>query len=135
MNTLNSTVGRQRVLAVVVAITLAQFAAASTPNVVDVEMPVNSQVIGGDVTVTTAFDTGTTDVLDVGDDGVANRYANDINLKSAARTAITPTGFLYTSTVRHLRFTRVPVGTAATTGAIRAVIQYVQVGREDEVQG
>jgi hypothetical protein len=67
-----------------------------------------------------------------GDSTTANRYANDVNLKSAARTALTITG--YVSDGAEIQITPVLVGTAATAGAGRVVVEYVISGRAHEVQ-
>jgi hypothetical protein len=97
-----------------------------------IKLPYGAQVVGGSVIVDTAFDTGTSAVLDVGDSTTANRYANDVNLKSAARTALTITG--YVSDGAEIQITPVLVGTAATAGAGRVVVEYVISGRAHEVQ-
>lgn len=109
---------------------------AANGNVVDIDLPINAEVIGGHVNVTEAFDAATSDVLDVGDPAAANRYANDVNLKATGRTAITPTGFITSPTNHTLRLTRVPTGaTSNTAGAVRICVQYVQLGFFKATQG
>lgn len=126
--------GRQCPAVAFIVIALADFLAADTPNVVDLQLPMDAQITGGDVVVSTAFDSGTTDVLDVGDPSSASRYKNDVDLKTAALTALVPTGKITTADDRTIRLTRTPVGTAATTGEVRVRIEYVQLNRAEWTQ-
>lgn len=124
-------VGRQTVLFASIAIAFDHIADTGVA-VEAIKLPYGARIIGGDVVVSTAFNAGTTLVLDVGDKTVANRYANDIDLKTVGRTALTPTG--YTSDGGELHVTPVLVGTAPTAGALRLSIQYVIEGRAGHVQ-
>lgn len=124
-------VGRQTVL--FASINIAFDNIADTGVAVEaIKLPYGAKVIGGDVIVKTAFNAGTTMVLDVGDKVVANRYANDIDLKAAARTALVPTGYM--SDGGELQVTPVIVGTAPTAGALTISVQYVIEGRAGHVQ-
>lgn len=98
-------------------------------------LPVGAVVVGGAVVVKTAFNTDTSAVLDVGDVTTANRYANDVDLKVAARTALTLTGFTHTAVQNMLKATPVYVGAAATAGAARLEVQYYVEGRAAFSQG
>ncbi|HZX81036.1 MAG TPA: hypothetical protein VFE72_08815 [Lysobacter sp.] len=98
-------------------------------NVVDIALPLDAEVIGGHINVTEAFNAATTDVLDVGDSASANRYGNDVNLKAVGRTALTPTGFVTTTSNKVLRLTRVPTGAKTAVGTLRVFVQTVTLGR------
>lgn len=127
-NTLARTDGRQCIQTILEEFSLADF--TDNDNVIDLALPANSVVVGGFVAVTDNSDAGTTDVLDVGDSTTANRYKNDIDLKTAALTALVPTG----AKNDHVRLTRVPVGTAATGLEIRVVVQYATLGVSESTQ-
>ncbi len=117
------TSSRQHPLVAVVPFTYADLVSGVASKAVD--MPDGAQVVGGEVIIDTAWDTGTTDVLDVGDASSGNRYANDINLKATGRTALTLTGFQTTSTQKQVLLTNTAVGTAATVGAGRLIVHYL----------
>lgn len=97
-----------------------------------IKLPVNAIVVGGAVVVDTAFNTGTTAVLDVGDSTTGNRYKNDVDLKTAGYTALVPTG--YVSDGADILVTPALVGTAATQGKVRVIVEYIISGRAHEVQ-
>lgn len=99
-----------------------------------IELPPGAVQVSGFVDVTTASNAGTSDVLDVGTSGTPNGYANDINFKAAARTALTiPAGRL--SAKSTVGITRTAVGTAATAGAGMIALGYLQEGRHTEQYG
>lgn len=129
--TLKPSRARQYILSAEVAFTFANVAdtAVAVPAVL---LPFGAQVVGGAVVVDTAFNAGTSIVLDVGDAAVANRYKNDVNLATAGVTALTPTG--YVSDGGNINITPVIVGAAATAGAARLRVDYVIAGRAQEVQ-
>lgn len=52
-------------------------------------------VVGGSITVVTAWTTTGTATISLGDAGLATRYLSAVNLKTAARTALTLTGHVY----------------------------------------
>lgn len=125
---------RQEVIAAYVDFTFAD--APTTATIYDaLNLPTNAVVVGGDLVVTTAWDTGTTATIDVGDVTSGNRYANDVNLKAAARTALTLTGFVTTTTQPVINVTPTLSGTAATAGAARLTVLYVVKGRAAFSQG
>lgn len=132
--TIKNLEGRQCPAVAFFAILLADFASQPTPNVVDLQLPPGAEITGGAITVATAFDTGTTDVLDVGDPSSTNRYKNDVDLKTAGVTALVPTGKLTTASDRTIRLTRTPTGTAATTGEVRVRIEYVKIDKAEWTQ-
>lgn len=127
-NTIASTDSRQQTQTILAVLTLADF--TDNSNVIDIALPANSVVLAGNITVSDNSDAGTTDVLDVGDSGLATRYKDDVNLKTAALTTLVPTGAL----VDHIRLTRVPVGTAATGLEIRVAVQYASLGVSNSTQ-
>lgn len=99
-----------------------------------IELPGNAIVVSGAVTVITPFNSGTSDVLDVGDSVTANRYVNDVDIHAAGRTALVPTGYV-TTTSGDINVTLVSVGAAATAGKVRLEVQYVVGGRAEFSQG
>lgn len=123
--------GRQNRLVAEQAFTFENLADTGV-GVVAVKLPVGAVVIGGGVVVDTAFNTATSAVLDVGDATTANRYKDDVDLKTAGYTALVPTG--YVSDGSDIVVTPALVGTAATAGAGRLVVEYYIQGRAQEVQ-
>lgn len=96
-------------------------------------MPGSYQVIGGDITVVTASnDTGTA-TISIGDSGSATRYASAVNIKSAARTALTLTGAELTGG-ENIRMTLANANGDATAGTVRITVMYIVPGRTQEVQ-
>jgi hypothetical protein len=89
----------------------------------------------GCVPVAEAANTGTTDVLDVGTEASPNAYANDVNFKASARTALSSLPVGRAAAKREIGITRTAVGTAATTGEGTLVVAYVQAGRMQEQYG
>lgn len=97
-----------------------------------IDLPYGARIIGGEVLVDTAFNPGTSLVLDIGDAITGNRYVNDVDLKVVGRTALVPTG--YVSDGGAVTITPTLVGAAATQGAARLSLQYVIKGRAGQVQ-
>lgn len=97
-----------------------------------IDLPYGAEVTGGSVIVDTAFNPGTSMVLDIGDQLVPNRYLNDADLKTLARTPLIPTG--YVSDGAAIFITPVIVGAVPTAGSVRVNVQYVIKNRADEVQ-
>lgn len=89
------------------------------------DIPQNAIVTGGDLTVTTAWNTATTAALAVGDVTLGTRYAAAADLKTAGRTALTLTGFIHTNTQKEIVATPTYVGAAATAGAARLTVTYI----------
>lgn len=98
-----------------------------------IDLPVGAIVTHGEVVVTVAFNSGTSDVLDVGDADSENRYKNDADLTSTGVKALVPTGYLYPA-AKAITLRRTAVGTAATTGAGYIRVEYVIANRSNEVQ-
>ena len=99
-----------------------------------IDLPGNAIVAGGDITVITPWNSGTTATLTLGDTAVANRYANTVDLKTAGRTALTLTGFKH-SVAEALKALVAQSGAAATAGSARITIQYFVEGRSAFSQG
>lgn len=100
-----------------------------------VKLPANSIVTGGALVITTAFNSGTSDLLEVGDSvqdddylvaGVAD------NGSTAQYIAFTPTGYKYT-TADTIDVKWTPAGGAATAGAAFLIVRYIVTDRANEV--
>lgn len=95
-----------------------------------IDLPPNSIVLSGQTVTTEAWNSTTSDVLDVGDAGSQNRYLNDGNIRAlAARVALVPTGYLTDGNPLTVRW--VSGGGTPTTGKVRLEVLYVQKGRSD----
>jgi hypothetical protein len=95
-------------------------------------LPVNAVLVGGEIIVETAYAGPTVATVSVGDSGSATRYANAVDIKTAARTALTLTGFRSTGADVQLRLnTTVAV---ASAGKVTVRIMYVIQDRANEVQ-
>ena len=100
-----------------------------------IELPLNAVVIDGGITVTEVFNSTTSDVLDVGDATVQNRYLNDASLRSLARVPLVPTGFKAGTAERNITVRWVSGGGTPTTGKLRLDVTYYVVGRSEFTQG
>ena len=107
------------------------FAADGTETVV-ATLPANSQIYQIAVDVTTAFDAGTTNTLDIGDGTTADKYADALAAGAQARVLATSDvsqiGNLIdigTSDV-DITVTYNQSGTAATAGAATVTVLYLQ---------
>lgn len=97
-----------------------------------IKLPGNSRVVSGQLIVTTAFNSATSDTITVGDGGSAARYKGSIDGQSAALTALVPTGYKYTAPDT-VDVTWTGVGTAPTAGAAVLIVEYVTDNRANEV--
>lgn len=99
------------------------------------ELPAGAIVIGGDIQVLTATNSGTSATLSIGDSGSATRYtASAVSTQSAARTALTVPARQVSSTEKVLA-TWTSSGTAPTAGSVLVTLQYIISGRSVENQG
>lgn len=96
-----------------------------------IKLPVGAVVVSGAVVVKTAWNSGTSDVLVVGDSATANRYKTSFSIAAAGRTALVPTGYQALSTTREIQVTWTAVGTAASAGAARLEVEYIVPGRAE----
>jgi len=95
-------------------------------------LPANSQIYQIAVDVTTAFDAGSTNTLDLGDGSTADQYADALDISSAARVLATSDvsqiGNLIdigTSDIT-VTATYTQTGSAATAGAATVTVLYLQ---------
>ena len=92
-------------------------------------LPAGAAVIDAFVIVSTAFNSGTSDVLDIGyaDDG--DEYATDLDLTTAGKIAAdelaTAGNLLYTADETQITAAYTSAGTAPTAGAGTVVVLYV----------
>ena len=107
------------------------FAATATETEI-CTLPANSQIYQIAVDVTTAFDAGTTNTLDLGDGTTADQYADALDLSAAARVLATSDvsqiGNLIdigTSDIT-VTATYTQTGSAATAGAATVTVLYLQ---------
>lgn len=97
-----------------------------------IDIPPNSVILSGHLFTTQAWNSTTSDVLDVGDAALGTRYITDgaIRAASGAQVALIPTGFVHTGgpiTVTHTAGTPA----TATTGSTRLTVTYVTLGKAD----
>lgn len=97
-----------------------------------INLPPNANVIGGEVVVETAWATSTAATLSVGDSASANRYANAVDLKAAARTALTLTGFRGAG--ENVRVAVNATVANATAGKATLRVMYTVQNRANETQ-
>ena len=125
--------GRQYTLAAVQEISYAD-GLDGTLDALTIQLPEDAIVTGGYVVVETAFNTGTTHVINVGYSGSLTAFATAVNLKSAAATALVGLGTVTDSTSSTVTVGHTPVGADATAGAATIVVEYVVKGRANENQ-
>lgn len=113
--------GRQSVILAYIDVVLADLVTTVAKNLI--ELPNGAVVVGGGVVVTQVFNSTTSDVLDIGDAGSANRYKNDVNLQALGLTALAPTGYVTTAPTK-ITGTWVSGGGTPTTGAFRLWVEY-----------
>lgn len=123
---------RQEVIAARVVVTLGtgnDIGVQGTYAAVDV--PAGAIVVGGHINVSDAT-TATVDI-NVGDGGVVDRYAGNVDAGATGLTALTITGFKYTTpdTIDLL----VDVADPAAAGQVELVVMYIVDGRAAFSQG
>jgi hypothetical protein len=98
------------------------------------DVPAGAIVVGGDVTVTEAWNSATDDTLDVGDGDDTDRYSSTIiDNDTTGRTALTLTGYKYTAAdTVDLLWTG--TGAVPTAGSLRIHLWYIIEGRGNEIQ-
>lgn len=97
-----------------------------------IPLPPNANVIGGEIVVETAGAGPTAYTLSVGDSASATRYASAVDLKTAARTALTITGFRGAG--ENIRLTMNVTAANATAGKATVRVLYTVQNRSNEVQ-
>lgn len=114
-------------------LTVAQAIGTAIQEILD--LPGNAEVVGGSITVTEIWDSGTSAVIDIGDVGDPDRYtASPVALTALGRTALTLSGYV-TGGEESVDVDPVLVGTDATQGAAVIRIEYVINDRAHENQG
>lgn len=113
-----------------VSFTFANLTEATLDNAVN--LPAGSVVVGGELIVTTAWDSATSATGTIGDAASNTRYGSAINMKTAARTALTLTGFK--NTVKTPLGVKVTNVGAPTVGAATLRVFYTIENRAIEVQ-
>lgn len=125
---------RQELIAAFVDINLADI--ANNVAAPAIRLPVNAVVVGGALVTTEAWNSTSTDVMDVGDATTATRYLTDGNIRAlGARVPLVPTGFITTSAQPTLTVTWTSGGGTPTTGKVRLEVQYYIRGRAGFTQG
>lgn len=102
--------------------------------VLAVDLPGGARVIGGQIAVTTAFDSATSDTLTVGDGTTADRYAAGVNGQVAGVTALTPDELANGATSAGVYITNTAAGAEGTAGVGFLEVHYVIEGRANEAQ-
>ena len=125
---------RQELIAAFVDINLADV----VNNVVQtaLDLPINAIVVDGSLVTTEAWNSTTSDVMDVGDATSATRYLTDGNIRAlGARVPLVPTGLIHDATNNALRVTWTSGGGVPTTGKVRLEVRYYVKGRAAFTQG
>ena len=126
--------GRQELVAAYVDISLADV--TTGVDVPAMDLPVGAVIVSGQLVTTEAWNSTSTDVMDVGDATTQNRYLNDGNIRTnGARVALVPTGFIHTATQPTLTVRWVSGGGTPTTGKVRLEVLYYVIGRAAFSQG
>ena len=123
--------GRQTILSAEVDFTFADIVSGTFAPALDI--PAGAIVVSGAVVVKTAFNSGTSDVLSVGDVALNTRYLSNGNIHATGMVNLVPTGFRHTGGEIGVLWTA--VGAAATAGAAKLIVNYVIEGRATETFG
>lgn len=92
------------------------------------KLPAGAIVVGAGVIVTTAWDSGTSDVLDIGTSGDGDGFATDLSLQTIGNIVwdeLATSNDLYSTSEVTITAAVASVGTAATAGAGEIYIQYI----------
>lgn len=99
-----------------------------------IDLPGGARVIGGQIAVTVAGDSVTSDTLTVGDGTTGDRYATGVNGKATGVTALTPDEAANAAGKGAVYITNTAVGTEGTAMVGFLEVHYVIEGRGNEVQ-
>ena len=120
-------------------VAVVDFTQADLPTGVEVpvlQLPQNSVVTQIDVVIDTAFDSVTSDTIDVGDTTLTTRYSTSINGQTAGSIqAGVPTGFQTTAAEPNITLLNTQVGGEGSAGVGRLIVEYFIDGRANENQG
>lgn len=95
-----------------------------------INLPEGAVIVGGEVVVETAGVGPTAYTVSLGDSSSATRYASAVDLKTAARTALTLTGY---RTTENLRLTIASSVANASAGKATVRVMYTIPNRANEV--
>ena len=134
--------GRQTVLCAEVLIGFADLLSPTDLNGVAtpvIDMPEGAIVTDLQIIVETVFNSGTSDVIDIGDNDVADRYLDGSDIQTAAvrfhedidAAAETVKQYVAGDTIN---MTWVAVGADPTTGSVRLLVNYIIADRANETQ-
>ena len=97
-----------------------------------INMPPYAVVIGGEVIVETAYAGSTAATVSLGIAGSTTALANAVDMKTAARTALSLTSPLLANAGANLRATVAYTVANATAGKVRLRVMYTMDGRGNE---
>ncbi len=102
-----------------------------------IPLPIGAVVTGGEVIVETAYAGSTVATLSVGVVGATTALANAVDLKTAARTALTLNGTsqLIANDGKNIRLTLAYTVANATAGKVRVRLNFTIDGRTDQALG
>lgn len=120
-DTMLNTLGVERAFGVVTA---------STPTFDVINLPDNANVVGGELVVETVSNDSGTSTVSVGDSGSATRYLGATTIKTAARTALVPTG--YRGAGENIRLTFANNTGDATAGKVTVRVLFTIQNRANE---
>lgn len=123
--------GRQAPAVAVVKFSLADFENGALDVV---ELPGNAIVTGGFISVTTAFNAGTTATVKLGDADDDDRYGAGLDVSAVGKVDLVPTGHV-NPRIGDLTLTYAETGTAATDGEAILVLEYIEIGKTEFTQG
>lgn len=126
--------GRQELIVATVDINLADVVSNVAQAAID--LPANAVLVDGSLVTTEAWNSTTSDVMDVGDVTTPTRYLTDGNIRALnARVPLVMTGFTHTNTEKSLNVTWTSGGGTPTTGKVRLEVRYYVKGRATFAQG
>jgi len=98
------------------------------------ELPLGAIITAGQYNLDAAFDSGTSDVVIIGDVTTADRYFTDANAKDAvaAGSQWVATGYAAVAADTPVNITWTGAGTAATVGSGRIIAEYIVPTRAQE---
>ena len=125
-------VGRQYPIVAHVTVSYSDLTSGTAEEAIDV--PADAIYLWGYVDVKTAFDSATSDVLDVGDGDDDDRYtSSQIDISSTGRTDVDVVGQQYTESDT-IDVTWTGTGSAPSAGEFDLVFAYIIEDRENETR-
>lgn len=99
-----------------------------------IPLPIGAVIVGGEIIVETAYAGSTAATVSAGIAGTTTAFANAVDMKTAARTALTITSPLTSNAGQNVRLTIAYTVANATAGKVRVRVMYTIDGRTNEVQ-